>query len=336
MIETTTAPRTLAGLIDECGGRIACLALSKDPDAKVTVLLFPPGQKLPGSVAKVPTTAAAARSIEREAAVLAEIADTDVGPLGPTIPRIVTMAEQAGWPVLVTTALPGQAMIAAYHRWRHTARPTTVAADFAAAASWLGELQQRTASGQVGLAAMLEGVAAAIALRFADEPDVASDLANIVALERRLARHWMPGTVAHGDFWPGNLLVEGRRVCGVIDWEFGRLAGPPTRDLARFVISYSLYLDRHTGKGRQVAGHPGLRTGQWGAGLEYAVDGQGWYPDIARGYVRDGLVRLGIPQSCWRDVILAELAATAAEADHPGFGREHLLLFRRMCPGGQQ
>ena len=336
MTETTTASRTLAGLIDEVGGRVACLAMSKDPDAKVTVLLFPPGQKLPGYVAKVPTTDAAARSIEREAAVLAEIALADLGPLGQMIPRIVTTAGHLGWPVLVTSALPGQAMIASYHRWRHTARRAGVAADFAAAASWLSELQHRTASGQVGLASMLEGVAAAIAVRFGDEPDAASDLANVAALERRLSQHRIPGTVVHGDFWPGNLLVDGGRVCGVIDWESGRLAGPPTRDLARFVISYSLYLDRHTGPGRRVAGHPGLRAGQWGAGIEYAVDGSGWYPDVARGYILEGLMRLGIPQPCWRDVLLAELAATAAEADHAGFGREHLLLFRRMCRRGQR
>jgi aminoglycoside phosphotransferase len=335
MTETTTAPRTLARLIDDVGGRIACLAMSKDPDAKVTVLLFPPGQRLPGYVAKVPTTDAAAQSIEREAGVLAEIARADLGPLGSTVPQVVTMAEHTGWPVLVTSALPGRAMIAAYHRWRHTARPAAVAADFAAAASWLSELQHRTGSGHVGLASMIEGVGPAIALRFGDEPDIASDLAAVADLARRLARYEVPDTVVHGDFWPGNLLVEGRRVCGVIDWESGRLAGPPTRDLARFVISYSLYLDRHTARGRRVAGHSGLRAGQWGAGLEYAVYGRGWYPDVARRYILEGLMRLRIPQSCWRDVLLAELAATAAEANHLEFGREHLLLFRRMCRRGQ-
>jgi aminoglycoside phosphotransferase len=336
MSETMTAHRTLADLIDEVDGRIACLAMSKDPDAKVTVMFFPPGQKLPGYVAKVPTTDVASRSVEREAGVLAEIARADLGPLRPTVPQIVMTAVHTGWPVLVTSALPGQAMLARYHRWRHTARPAAVTADFSAAASWLSDLQHRTASGRVGLESMLEGVAAAIMTRFGDLPDVASDLANVAELERRLAQHRIPATVVHGDYWPGNLLVEGRTVAGVIDWEFGRLAGPPTRDLARFVIGYSLYLDRHTSAGRKVAGHPGLQAGQWGAGLEYAADGRGWYPDVARGHIQQGLTRLGIPPSCWRDVLLAELAATTAEADHPGFAEESLLLFRRMCRRGPQ
>jgi hypothetical protein len=43
-----------------------------------------------------------------------------------------------------------------------------------------------------------------------------------------------------------------------------------------------------------------------------------------------GLERLGVPSSCWRDVLLADLAATAATTDHDEFARHHLLLFRRM------
>jgi hypothetical protein len=64
--------------------------------------------------------------------------------------------------------------------------------------------------------------------------------------------------------------------------------------------------------------------------VEYAIDGTGWYPDLARSFVMSGLERLGVPPSCWRDVLLADLAATAATTDHDEFARHHLLLFRRM------
>ena len=50
---TIAPPRTLAGFIDQVGGRAACLAVSRDPNAKVTVLLFPPGATRPAYVAKV-------------------------------------------------------------------------------------------------------------------------------------------------------------------------------------------------------------------------------------------------------------------------------------------
>jgi hypothetical protein len=43
-----------------------------------------------------------------------------------------------------------------------------------------------------------------------------------------------------------------------------------------------------------------------------------------------GLERVGVPSSCWRDVLLADVAASAAAADHDDFARNHLLLFRRL------
>jgi aminoglycoside phosphotransferase (APT) family kinase protein len=332
--ETITAEPGLAELIDEAGGRVVCLAMSKDPNAKVTMLLFRAGEDLPGYVAKVPTTDAAVRSVQSEAGGLAYVGDRDLGPIADTIPRVISMAHHCGRPVLVTTAVPGQVMLAAYHTWRHTARPAAVRADFDAAGQWLAQLQLRTARGGSDLADALGTAAEVIAARFRAEPGLAADLDQLAVLRDRLAGHPVPQVVVHGDFWPGNLLLSGGTVSGVVDWECAWPDGPPTRDLARFMISYSLYLDRHTRAGRPVAGHPGLRAGQWGAGLEYAVDGTGWYPALARGFVTDGLCRLGVAAGLWRDVVLAELACIAAEADHPDFARSHLLLLRRLSASG--
>ena len=59
----------------------------------------------------------------------------------------------------------------------------------------------------------------------------------------------------HGDFWFGNLLTRDGVVSGVVDWEHAAAQGSPLRDAVRFVLSYSLYLDRHTRPGRRVLGH---------------------------------------------------------------------------------
>jgi aminoglycoside phosphotransferase (APT) family kinase protein len=328
---TIAPPRTLAAFIDQVGGRTACLAVSRDPNAKVTILLFPPGATRPAYVAKVPTTDAAARSVKREAEQLAEIGSRALGPVSMTIPEVIATVDHLGRPVLVMTALPGQSMLAAYHSWRHTARSKAVAADFAAAGSWLAGLHGAAAASElVSLAQMLDGVADVISRRFGSRPGADADLADLAALRGRLAGYRTPQSVVHGDFWPGNLLVGSGRVLGVIDWESARLTGTPARDLARFVTSYSLYLDRHTRPGHRVTGHPGLRADRWGAGVEYAIDGAGWYPDLARSFVMTGLERLGVPPSCWRDVLLADLAGTVASADHDDFARNHLLLFRRL------
>ncbi len=328
---TTAPPRTLASFIDQVGGRTACLATSRDPNAKVTVLLFPPGATRPAYVAKVPTTDGAARSVEREAARLAEISARPLGPAAATIPQVVATAEHLGRPVLVMTALPGRSMLAAYHSWRHTARREAVAADFTAAGAWLAGLQQATAgTGQATLAQLLDGVAESFGRRFAGQPGAGADLAELAGLAGRMAGYRTPASVVHGDFWPGNLLIGRGRVLGVIDWEAARPAGPAAADLARFATSYSLYLDRHSRPGRRVAGHPGLRACRWGAGVQYAVDGTGWYPDLVRSFVTSGLERLGVPPSCWRDVLVADVAASAAAADHDDFARNHLMLFRRL------
>jgi hypothetical protein len=325
----TLAKPTLASFIRDVGGRAACLAMSRDANAKMTILLFPPGTERPAFVAKVPTTDAAARSVECEAARLDDLADCELGTASGTVPRVVARLEHLGRPVLVTTALPGRSMLADYHTWRHTARRASVAADFAAAGAWLSVFHRATAKGARRMEAM-DGVAEAIRVRFRGRGGVAEDAACVEGLGRRLADLPVPGCVVHGDFWPGNLLVRNGEVSGVIDWEMAWRDGPATRDLARFVIAYSLYLDRHTRPRRPVAGHPGLRAGAWGSGVDYMMNGTGWYPALARAFVREGLERLGVPGCRWRDVLLADLAAIAAEADHTGFAWNHLLIFRRL------
>lgn len=333
MTATLADPGTLADLVTEVGGRIVCLALSKDPNAKVTILLFRPGEYLPCYAAKIPTTDAAVLSVRSEAARLGHVGRREIGRLAATIPQVVAITSHAGRPVLVTTALPGRVMLASYHAWRHTAHPAAVLADFDAAGRWLAELQHRTARGRADLACAVGDAAEAITRRFGDDDDLAGDLELLAGVQDRLAGQQVPRVVMHGDFWPGNLLVAGGQVTGVIDWECARTDGLPTRDLARFVIAYSLYLDRHTRPGRRVPGHQGLRAGPWGAGLDYAISGTGWYPELAQRFVADGLRRLGVPPDRWRDVVLAEIACVAAEADHPDFARNHLQVLRRLRPG---
>ena len=331
MTATITTRRTLSDLVEDANGRVVCLAMSKDPNAKVTVLLFRPGEDEPGYAAKVPTTAAAARRVQHEARALASIDRRRLGAIGETIPGVAEVVEHRGWPVLVTTALPGRVMLASYHRWRHTARPVSVQADFDAAGRWLAELHRHAVTGEASLAGMLDGVSAEITRRFGDDSVTTGDVEYLFVLHARLSGQRVGRGLVHGDFWPGNLLIRDGQVSGVIDWENSRPDGHLTRDLARFVIAYSLYLDRHTRSGRRVSGHAGLRAGEWGSGLEYAINGVGWYPELVHQFVADGLHRLGVARSCVRDVLLAEIACIAAEADDPEFAERHLRLLRRLA-----
>jgi Phosphotransferase enzyme family len=331
MTATVTTRRTLSDVIDDSHGRVVCLAMSKDPNAKLTILLFAPGEDQPRYAAKVPTTSVAAGRVRHEAIALASLDRGRLGPINGTIPEVEEVVEHAGWPVLVTTALQGRLMLSSYHQWRHTSRPLSVKNDFDAAGRWLTEFQRESSIGETNLGAMIDGVSAELAQRFDDESFTTEDAEVLVALHGRLDRHSVGRGPVHGDFWPGNLLMSHGQVSGVIDWENSRPDGPLTRDLARFAIAYSLYLDRHTRPGRRVPGHAGLRAGPWGAGLEYAINGSGWYPELLCQFMAEGLQRLGVDPSRARDVLLAEVACIAAEADAPGFAQDHVRLLRRLA-----
>jgi len=328
---TITSHRTLSDVVHEVQGRVACLAMSRDPNAKVTVLLFPPGEDQPKYAAKVPTTSVAAGKVRHEAKALASLDRRRLGALGGTIPEVSEVVEHMGWPVLVTTALPGRVMLASYHQWRHTANPLSVRADFEAAGRWLAELHRRTSTRGTNLAGMIDGVTADISRRFDGDSFTSEDVEVLLALHDRLDRQHVGRGLVHGDFWPGNLLMRDGQVSGVIDWENSRPDGLLIRDLARFAIAYSLYLDRHTRSGRRVSGHRGLRAGTWGAGIEYAVNGSGWYPELVHQFMAEGLERVGVDAGCADDVILAEIACIAAEADNPEFAKSHLRLLRRLA-----
>jgi hypothetical protein len=103
------------------------------------------------------------------------------------------------------------------------------------------------------------------------------------------------------------------------------------RDLARFAIMYALYLDSGPSAARWPRGFHGKRTRPWGAGVEFALNGTGWFPDVFRDFLRAGLLRLGASPDVWRDAALAGLADVAARTDDPAYGRLHLELFRRLA-----
>jgi phosphotransferase family enzyme len=305
------------------------LALSKDQNAKLTVLLLPHGESEPVVAAKVPTTDVASRVVGAERHVLETLRRGLPPDLAGTVPQVVAVAGAPG-SVLTTAAMAGTPMSTSYHAWRHLASPPKVRGDFAIVERWLGSFQAATA-GDVSECDFGAGLDSSIGQRFDDDANMASGLAALRAVSQRLADMRTPRTAVHGDFWFGNLLVEGGRISGVVDWESASPSGEPLRDVARFALSYSLYLDRHSRAGRPVSGHPGLAAGPWGAGITYAIDGQGWFPEAFRGFLQDSLKRLGGDPEAWRDVALAGLAEIAGTADHPEFARHHWELFKRLA-----
>jgi aminoglycoside phosphotransferase len=317
-------------LVELRGMQMLVVALSKDPNAKVTVLLIPIGSDRPSLAIKIPTTAAADATIAAERRMLLDLHARLPSDVLASVPALKDLAEVRGHSWLVTTALPGVPMTTRYHAWRHVSNPTAVDADFRAVEAWLARFQSASAGPRSPLD-MDGGTTELLRRRFAGDPLLDERLARLSDIHSRLRSTTTPRTAVHGDFWFGNVLMAGQQISGVIDWEGGAASGEPVRDLVRFALSYALYLDRHTRPGHRVARHRGLRAGEWGAGITWSFEGEGWFPDLVRGFVRGGLARLGADQRVWREAMLAGLAEVAATADHLDFAAMHWELFDRLA-----
>lgn len=323
-------PDGVDGAAARAGDRQLVLATSRDLNAKLVVLVLPAGSSRPSHVVKVPSTPAASRAVEAEADLLEALHQQGWESVRRTVPRLLGRDQRDGLVSASFTVAPGMPMRTLYHRWLHTARPAAVTRDFTAAARWLAELQRDSAGADGGLGLLRDGLAR-LELRWPGDPRVRRVHDRLAPVAARLAGTGCRRTAVHGDFWHGNLLVADDAVAGVVDWEHGALQGDPTRDVARFALGYALYLDRHTPEGLPVPGHRGLVAGRWGAGVEHALHGRGWFPALVQDFTRTALGRLGVPPQLWRAVLLGGVAEAAVGADHPDFADRQLDLLDRLA-----
>lgn len=313
------------GLLEEPEARGVLICSSRDPDAKLTFLVTDGSPGKDRLAIKIPSTDAAGSAVDAEISALVDIRRLGLGSLSATVPTYVVSLDLGGRPVLVSSAVTGCPMSIAYHRWHHTARKNLVAADLAAAFGWLEPFQTTTARG----AAPTDWpgyVMQALRARNYAHPDLDDALARVESAAGRLEGQVMPVTAVHGDFWFGNVMIHRGVVSGVVDWEAGASQGSPLRDAVRFVLSYGLYLDRHTRPGHAVVGHPGLRRTGFGPGVAYALNGAGWFPDLVEATLSRHLERLGVDPSLWYDAALIGIGEVAAFANADDFGAGHLEL----------
>jgi hypothetical protein len=331
MTETPPAihpkPRSVQDLLFAASTRGVLIAASKDPDAKFTFIVTPPPGLYPSSpvAVKIPATAAAGIAVEHEGRVLVQLRAAQLGSIADTLPQYLETVDSDGLPALVSTALRGTPMSVRYHHWLHTARPARVAEDFALAGEWLRRFQAATAGKRTQIHWAAD-VSDRLLRRWPASPQLDAALLRLSSADYQLSSHLAPRTAVHGDYWFGNLLVADGTISGVIDWECGASDGYPLRDLVRFALSYSLYLDRHTRPGHRVLGHRGLRRDGFAPGITYALLGRGWLPELVRSFLCDGLTELGLPPDLWYHAALTGIGEVAALANDDGFGAAHLEL----------
>ena len=320
-----------ADLLGVPGRAGVLMCASRDPDAKLTFVVSASAHAAAAEqlVVKVPVTEGAAKVVEDEARTLVRLRCLDLGALGPTIPRYVRSAVVGGRTSMISTSLPGRSMAVGYHSWRHTARRHLVREDLRLAAQWLATFQADTTSGVAPLTWPAQ-TAAALAERWAGHPRLEAAASRLTLAQEHMEGLRTPVTFVHGDFWFGNLLVRDGQISGCVDWEAASPQGCPLRDVARFMLSYALYLDRHGRPDHRVPGHRGLRRGQFGAGVSHVLTTDAWVGRDLRGFVGAALSRLGLPRSLWYDVALTGLAEVAVTANDDDFAGSHLGLLASL------
>jgi hypothetical protein len=134
----------------------------------------------------------------------------------PVVPRLLGAGDVEGMAWTTETALPGR------RPRRVTSALTAAVADFleqlpraGRSASSLGQDLTRIASVVPSRTAMLDRLAAGV--------------------DRVLQT--LPGMMRHGDLWAGNLLVEGARLTGVIDWDAWHPCAVPGTDLLQLLVT---------------------------------------------------------------------------------------------------
>jgi aminoglycoside phosphotransferase (APT) family kinase protein len=282
--------------------------IDRTPEAKVSLLLFDDSGAVV-AVAKVPRDDRGAAAVRAEHAALRWA--WSIASLRPTVPRPIGLLELDGRPVLVQSAVAGKPMTASYYTPGHTSNQALVERDFEAAGDWLDAFVGATRYAEVSLAEVTQRWIGPLVDRyrgaFGTSPDEDDLLAAVLDRAHGLGGETVPLAARHGDFWMGNLLLEGDVITGVIDWELARErdAAGPFSDAFKLPTSYGLYLDRPwPWAGGKVPGHPGRedvdrRWRRWGSwrnlvGFGHVWFGDGWLADLVLQWVSKRWATLGV------------------------------------------
>lgn len=212
----------------------------RTPGGLLVVRVDTPGR--PPIAVKHPFTPRAARVLDQERRILRRLAeDRRLAEIRPLLPSEVAVELDASLPLAAQTWLPGTGAATLLHRAPDTAPQVTAAALTAIAglhrasgrpepaASHAEEwIDARTAvlSREIAWCRRDEGAACLEALRVRLHAGLAD------RTDRTMTVGW-----THGDFAPGNILLTGSRVTGVLDWSTADPDGPVDLDAYTLVLT---------------------------------------------------------------------------------------------------
>ena len=282
------------------------VGVDADVAGKITMLLLDETGRV-GAVVKVARSTSHDHALCAEYDALMSIHSQPLPHVGAAIPRAVLLDRIESRLVLVTTAVPGAPLSVRYYRPGHAQSEARVRADFAAVGDWLGAFHSDAPGQLVRCDEAWQTYGVPLFERYRRIVGWSDWEERFLARMQRwvhdLADVTIPTTSVHGDYCIGNVLLEGNRVTGVVDWELGRASGLAFTDVFKFAASYGSFLDRAIPQHRgRLAGHPGWGDvkSRWGdrsawtnlIGFVYAFFGSGWFPEVVRNYLATNYRRL--------------------------------------------
>jgi aminoglycoside phosphotransferase (APT) family kinase protein len=206
------------------------------PRGRSVAFLFGQGERHPSLVVKRARLAAPGEmpSLRHERETIDSLGRTLPDAIARTIPRVVAYECGGAWETLALTWLPGRSAYAEMHT--RLAPAGAVEEHFERAARWLARFHEATAiRGETLQPAEREGeIRETLAAR-----GLTAHPGWFARLCDWCTRHPVSPVRSHGDFWARNLLISGRDVSGVVDWEQSA-NGSPFDDLFHFAASYGL------------------------------------------------------------------------------------------------
>jgi hypothetical protein len=243
-------------------------------DRKVTFLVFEKGNHRPAVIFKVTRSPDYRLKLQREYNRLIEA--FSLRAIRQTIPKPLGIFEANGYLVMVESFVPGIPLSLLLRR-RERTRPVQIEEDLECAELWLHDFQDSGGTDHTNWSST-------------DLEYEMKSLSPDRLFRRKMldtARHFDGLTLllkpSHGDFWPGNFLMNGRSI-GVVDWENFQIKAWPLRDAFLFITAYARNYPWHSWK--LLPRSDSFRR----AFLE-----SNWFSQIIKEYVRRALLQANIP-----------------------------------------
>lgn len=212
------------------------------PYGKVVVLFFRQGDSRPILAAKTPDDPRFGHIVASEYEHLKRMHEWPYpAELKAAIPRPLALQRIGRDTVLIETAVTGESM--AMQMLRNRQNECYMRNAFADALAWLTQMRNDEVLCMEGADQAKRVVENALNLYndlYSPQGEEREALAHAWEIVAPLIGNQLPVVPAQGDFWVDNIFRLGRRVVGVIDWEYARPASIPVWDLFQFEFSMGI------------------------------------------------------------------------------------------------